>query len=107
MPAKNLLPLPLPWMLSPLLLPPLPPLPPPQPLLPLPRLSLSPLPLPLLPPLQPLLSPPLSLSPLPSLSVLPPPLPGHVHGSFPPPRHQPHEFQSSCTLRQQNRMGAA
>ena len=82
----------LPWLL-PLLLPPLPPLPPPQPLLPLPRLSLSPLPLPLLPPLQPLLSPPLSLSPLPSLSVLPPPLPGHVHGSFPPPRHQPHECQ--------------
>ena len=48
------------------MLPPLPPLPPPQPLLPLPRLSLSPLPLPLLPPLQPLLSPPLLLSPLPS-----------------------------------------
>ena len=87
MPAKKLLPLPLPWMPPPLLLPPLPPLPPPQPLLPLPRLSLSPLPLPLLPPLQPLLSPPLSLSPLPSLSVLPPPLPGHVHCSFSPPRH--------------------
>ena len=85
------------WMPPPLLLPLLPPLPPPpQPLLPLPGLSLLPLPLPLLPLLQPLLSPPLLLSPLPSLSVLPPPLPGHVHGSFPPPRHQPHEFQSIC-----------
>ena len=94
-------------MLLPLLLLLLLPLLLPQPLLPLPWLSLSPPPLPLLPPLQLLLLPLLSLSPLPSLSVLPPPLPGHVHGSFPPPRHQPHEFQSSCTLRQQNQMGAA
>ena len=73
-----------------------------QPLLPLQWLSLWPLPLPLLPLLQLLLSPPLSLLPLPSLFFRPlqsscagvpwPAAPGGSH---------------SCTLRQQNQMGAS
>ena len=61
-------------------------------------------PSPLLPPQLPL-QPPLlalllslsllrSLLPLPSLSTLPLPVPGHVHGSFPPPRYRPHELHS-------------